>query len=618
MASSCVVPSNREEKTKEKPPLPEGWARCHYYLERKGRYCRQQRVGNSKNSDNANTRFIYCGNHQPNDNTEEEAGLPVLKKSRCAQTKRNRKRIPCPVDPSHTIWQDAVEKHVKVCPRAIREAQTIQNNPHCYQRNTNTGGHGPLHKPSPQTTKTVDPKEVAIQILQAFHTLFSSNIKNNVPVQQLSFEDISNGVPLLDLSEPELNAGVAQSVEYHRIKSGGTRHLVQQASLVGHLRRMNCLNTISSKVQSSVTPMQIRTNESVSTDRGMEEGTTSGDIIKLDESGSHKIQDDNVQKRVVVELGAGRGMLGLVVAGAMNAESNLSIQMEDNNKPPVHLMMVERSGSRAKADTRIRMADKRQKDDETPATTNVPTNTGANYLRLKGLCVNRIKCDLSHVDIPSALKEPIQNHPEEKIGKSNLVVVAKHLCGAGTDLALKSLRDLGDIRCCIMATCCHGVCNWNDYVGRQYFVNSLGFGKEEFDLMTRWSAGTVASSSPVSNQESKQASTSTSQSGESPDTKQLVEEHSCLVDDKQDANNISTIVKELDLQCGVQGLGRACQRLIDYGRCDYMRNILFTPTQNSPKGAGEQYTVELCHYVDSSVTPQNAVLMASRESNNDA
>jgi tRNA:m4X modification enzyme len=267
------------------------------------------------------------------------------------------------------------------------------------------------------------------------------------------------------------------------------------------------------------------------------------------------------------------------------------------------------------------MADKRQTHDETPATTNIPTtDTGVNYLRLKGLCVNRIKCDLSHVDIPSALKEPVKNQPEEISGKSDLVVVAKHLCGAGTDLALKSLRDLGDIRCCIMATCCHGVCNWNDYVGREYFVNSLGFGKEEFDLMTRWSAGTVASSSsssPVSiNQESKPTSTYTSQPSESTDTKQLVEEHSYLVDDKQDANNISTIVKELDLQCGVQGLGRACQRLIDYGRCHYMRNILFTPTQNSPKGAGgEQYTVELCHYVDSSVTPQNAVLMASRESN---
>lgn len=49
-------------------------------------------------------------------------------------------------------------------------------------------------------------------------------------------------------------------------------------------------------------------------------------------------------------------------------------------------------------------------------------------------------------------------------------------------------------------------------------------------------------------------------------------------------------------------MGRACQRLIDYGRCDYMKEAIF---QN------DQVKVGISHYVKDTVTPQNAMLYAS-------
>jgi tRNA:m4X modification enzyme len=63
-------------------------------------------------------------------------------------------------------------------------------------------------------------------------------------------------------------------------------------------------------------------------------------------------------------------------------------------------------------------------------------------------------------------------------------------------------------------------------------------------------------------------------------------------------SNIFALSKELGLACGGKGLGRACQRLIDYGRCEYLR--------------GRGFTVKLCHYVPRVVTPQNALIVASR------
>jgi tRNA:m4X modification enzyme len=71
--------------------------------------------------------------------------------------------------------------------------------------------------------------------------------------------------------------------------------------------------------------------------------------------------------------------------------------------------------------------------------------------------------------------------------------------------------------------------------------------------------------------------------------------------------NISPIVRELGLSCSIQGLGRACQRLIDYGRSEYIHRNIFQ-TNN------ERMVVNnLSQYVDPEVTPQNAILWAYRK-----
>jgi tRNA:m4X modification enzyme len=482
-----------EKKQEGPPPLPEEWTRCHTYIERKHRYCRQQKHLESN----------YCGYHQaPTD---------------------NRRRIPCPFDPSHDINEDQVEKHRKVCPKLTRQKEQ-ETRPY-YRQDINGGGYGELG--STTSTESSDDgnpewaQQIAVKVLEIHQRLYGGTTTKQAS-HTITKDDIHDAIPMKDLSQPEMDGGLPEAVEHFRIRSGGVRHLRQQASLLGHLRRTGVLLP---------TP-----NTS----------TPSAPHVEF------------------LEMGAGRGMLGLVASGVAAA----------CGAQTVRLTLVERAGTRSKADTVLRKA-----------------KESTSYMKLHTVDWSRIQCDLAHVDVPSILAsssddsaESVGEKRKAPPGAKQLVVVAKHLCGAGTDLALKSLRGL-DVDVCLMATCCHGVCSWELFVGRNFLIQEFGdtsFGSAEFELLRKWSTGTVAHLKSADKDS----------------------EHQPAEIDDRDPCSVAAVVRSLNLKCGIQGFGRACQRLLDGGRCDYMRKVLFADTHD----------VELCHYVDADVTPQNAVLVAKKRS----
>jgi len=587
------------------PPLPEKWDRCHAFNERKQRYCRQMPVPlSSQCSDINQPRF--CGNHRHlldewlsnhKHNLESDAELssdgakvkrartnsPTDNKDGDRKKKGRGKRVPCPIDPSHFIFETAIAKHVLICP-AVKQKQDVENKEY-YCEGINLGGFGAMGSAKSGTMIDLgEAKELAYAILRAFHFLFLSSDGNpngykigtldvkgkhctlsNQQLKNITERDIYNALPEVDLSAVE--EGTKSSKDVHsndqeakqiegtatdtkastgrltnavtnqRIKAGGPRHLRQIASILGHVRQNGLIST----------------NES---------------------------ETDN--NPLIVEMGAGRGMTGLIVAGAMGASVG-----QVNSSTKVKLCLVERCGTRKKAETSVRSADKRSKDD---------------CLRLDRVEVTRVKCDLAHVDMSTTLQTQLGSG-----NPSKTVVIAKHLCGAGTDLALKSLRNAGVIDGCVMATCCHGLCTWNEYVGRDCFLSlfcsDVGglstFGEKEFNLLKRWTSASVSGERPIS----ESGSTKIDDNG-------AKEEHYTGTPEEETGRypNIFAVAKELGLSCGGKGLGRACQRLIDYGRCDYMRNNLFASDDDSSKA----FNVSMLHYVPSDVTPQNALIVASR------
>jgi tRNA:m4X modification enzyme len=472
-----------------------------------------------------------------------------------------------------------LHKHVKICPQTKKRKR--ENEAPYFLENVNCGGHGSLvsslaRKPSSSLEETTCSakwaQHLARRVLQVHQSVFrrfhdgdidSANFASD-DVSLLTLQDIHDVVPFNDLSQQEIEAGIVQSFQSHRIKSGGSRHIPQLASLIGHLREMKVLPILqksNNNQPSTLTP-------------------------RID--GSLKEQQNPL---VILEMGAGRGMFGLAAAGVASACGEKT-----------HLIMVERTGSRSKADKALRR---------------IPENADTSYLRLDNVQWSRQECDISNVNLPVLLRD-------KEFANAKVVLIAKHLCGCGTDLALKSLASIQDrVSSCIFATCCHGICDWQHYVGRDYLrkimekpddvsentdnntTTKLVFGPSEFNLLRRWCAASVATTAkttPDNIQGSKVSSEEERQEEADID-------HICFatgdtdIDDASSATSVSSVVRELNLSCGVQGLGRACQRLIDFGRYQYLRHEIF-PDHDG--GA----IVKLSHYVPPNNTPQNAALWA--------
>ena len=80
---------------------------CAFYLPHKNRCCRLAATSDSQ----------YCGAHQSPENDKHEQGTSNSNGQVAErQSKQKRRRVPCPLDPSHTIYEDEVQKHVLVCP----------------------------------------------------------------------------------------------------------------------------------------------------------------------------------------------------------------------------------------------------------------------------------------------------------------------------------------------------------------------------------------------------------------------------------------------------------------------------------------------------------------------
>ncbi|XP_055629280.1 tRNA:m(4)X modification enzyme TRM13 homolog [Toxorhynchites rutilus septentrionalis] len=98
---SCPM-SCSDEPTCKRPKMTEDQpTRCKYFVQRKKRYCKMT-VGKGKQ---------YCGEHLIHAGTT--ASGKNCEDEQTSQISDN--RIPCPLDPKHTISAAKLEKHLKIC-----------------------------------------------------------------------------------------------------------------------------------------------------------------------------------------------------------------------------------------------------------------------------------------------------------------------------------------------------------------------------------------------------------------------------------------------------------------------------------------------------------------------
>ncbi|XP_074954332.1 tRNA:m(4)X modification enzyme TRM13 homolog isoform X1 [Phalacrocorax aristotelis] len=162
--------------------------RCAYFVERKKRFCKMIPVPGRR----------FCGEHGQQ---EEENG---------------RKRIPCPLDPKHTVYEDQLQKHLKKC--NSRE----KPKPVYFVQDINAGLKDVAEIPE---------KQVSIS------SLSKEELENLI----IKLKKTSNGLEL-HLEEQILSHQALQEA-LNDPKNGESafKHLKQQASILGNMEKLHLL-----------------------------------------------------------------------------------------------------------------------------------------------------------------------------------------------------------------------------------------------------------------------------------------------------------------------------------------------------------------------------------------
>ena len=190
--------------------------------------------------------------------------------------------------------------------------------------------------------------------------------------------------------------------------------------------------------------------------------------------------------------------------------------------------------------------------------------------------MKRIRCDISDFN-PQKL-----SHIDRC---TEWLAYGKHLCGRATDFTLRCCanfakpgqKSAGPIGYAI-ATCCHHLCSWDQYVGKS-FILSHGFSPEEFELMCymcSWATCGHSSSSCVPMKPDK--------------TNEKQDDVTARACQPEEWRPYITMNRSHRMQVGAK-----CKEIIDQGRIAWSKELGFFP--------------KLVEYIDRQVSEENRLLL---------
>ncbi|KAF9102582.1 tRNA:m(4)X modification enzyme TRM13 [Mortierella sp. GBA35] len=467
------------------PPVPNRPRQCHFLLLSKGKYC----------SLTTKLGFKFCGEHSmyeatANPSNESATGEEPI-----------RKRIPCPFDPSHTAWEDDLKAHLFKCNARPKE------NPAQYSLDIN------LTLPAPERQAT------------GFEVSESTTTGKSEILAKLSQEQLVALIKKIqDLHAkhvPEIRTLILDhpALDERKKTVKNIKHAHQQASLLGHMKRLNMLNDPAT---------------------------------------------------CYVEFGAGRGELSNYLKIAVDDHGTAAFVLVDRtpprNKFDSAILGLEAIKSLVKRHTMdikdLVLAEVPELRMDVTATQREPP--------VKELLPEK-KDTLEGQEKEGAAKDENSVPKEhEYVEKKPVVAISKHLCGGATDITLKCLTNYqkteaghttlpSPVKGILIALCCHQLCQHYMYPNQE-FLKEIDISPEEFVYLTRMSSWAVCVNQTKTD----------IVDGASTTEKQTIggdDEHSIVADKELDqlGSNIS-----LDFQ-GRERLGLQCKRLLDIGRVRYLK-----------------------------------------------
>ncbi|KAF9921095.1 tRNA:m(4)X modification enzyme TRM13 [Linnemannia zychae] len=471
--------TKRQKVQAPPPPVPNRPRQCHYFAPGKNKYCSlTTKLGNK-----------YCGEHSMFD--------PAASKNNTAGDGEEtpRKRIPCPFDPSHTAWEDDLKAHLFKCNARPKD------NADYYSLDINLTLPAPARQP------------IGFEITE------SSTTSKSEVLAALSQEQLKALIKKIqDLYAkyvPEIRTLILDhsALDERKKTVKNIKHAHQQASLLGHMKRLNMLDDPTS---------------------------------------------------CYVEFGAGRGELS----------NYLKIAVDDQGTAA--FVLVDRTPPRNKFDSailglkEIKSLVKRHtidiKDLELAKVPEVRRDVTATQREIPTKALSTENKDTLEGERAAEGKEVRAEDPEY-VEKKPVVAISKHLCGGATDITLKCLTNYqkseaehsnlsSPVKGILIALCCHQLCHYYMYPNQEY-LKEIGITPEEFVYLTRMSSWAVCVN---------QTKTDSADDSKEKESGGGDDEHAITADKELDqlGSNIA-----LDFQAR-EMLGRQCKRLLDVGRMRYL------------------------------------------------
>jgi len=426
-------------KDKQKPTLQQ----CCYYIETKRRQCGYRCITNSN----------YCRNHVSIAPTEPPtAGLFVR----------------CPSG-NHTIKitaPNSIEKHLKLCPDLIK-LNSHKLKPY-YKEAINAGPPLPHHHQHNQDTPS--------------STTVNNNINSPLPPVPPLLKDI---------------IGHQDSFRSRRIAA---------TIALGEHGFLSLLSKIDTAYHTLVTnSTSSSSSTSILTDRNLSYHPTLPPLLNHHHNSKSRKKAPDIQCNSIV---ANMALHGLLLVDndeeKKGGDEGQQQQQQQQQSPPPpsssSLSFIEFGAGKGYLSLALSDIFPTAKHYAMMDLTS-PKLLADRFMR--HLPMTRIKCDLADFE-PTGISDLLRvntsikgtttttatddddndDDDDDTLLLSPWVGLAKHLCGAATDLALRCChRHLNTIRGLAIATCCHHRCTWQHFVGRELF-GELGFSGEEFELIS--------------------------------------------------------------------------------------------------------------------------------------
>jgi tRNA:m4X modification enzyme len=506
---------------------------------------------------------MYCGNH----GSESDAVSERVAKDAKHANVDTVKRIPCPIDPTHDIFSHNLKAHVKVCNTGKRYAVLHQQPYYC--KDCNSGSNLP----------TIDSDtEVDVEVLvNKVRSCYGNVVKERV-------------------QEPSEDSDLTLLVSEEEI----VRTLSGTATAFEKLRHAQQDVRISREMESE------------------------GLLYSRRSAPDHEASDQ-CTVTTYVELGAGKGLLGLAVntsfvsvANKMQRQRASSIRGQSDVKRRSRLVMVERMGVKKKADKTLRECFQDSVEFE-----RVRMDIRDCLLaKLPGMPGAQTTQTYQTNQTPSAstvLASGGDDAEKEDGAYHDTVLIAKHLCGLATDITLRSLASYASpnsqdepqlsrhVRGVSIATCCHHACSWQDYVGSDWLI-AQGFTSAEFELMTHWSgwAHTIKAGLRLPQKrpaESRDAAAEGEISSIVDDSSKAAEAEgeNAVEANEHSVGNIenSRVPRPALSYADMSAVGKMVKRVLDEGRVQYLNRLGLRAVQR--------------RYCDPELSPECYLILATRK-----